>query len=165
MMIVVDNTVLSNFAQARVDYAVMSLWGDRVCSTSEVISEYQAGIKAVGLPAFTWKALKLIELSSPENDFAASLSTKLGAGESSCLAVAHMRNAILATDDLFARKIADRYHIQKIGTVGILVQCVKREILSLPNAQKTLAEMINLGYRSPVTELKEFFISDAKDSF
>jgi hypothetical protein len=74
MMIVVDNTVLSNFAQARVDSAVMSLWGDRVRITPEVISEYQAGIKAAGLPASAWKQLRIIELSSPENDFAASLS-------------------------------------------------------------------------------------------
>lgn len=92
------------------------------------------------------------------------MSTKLGVSESSCIAVAHMRNAILATDDLYACKIADRYHKQKIGMVGILVQSVKREVLSLPVAQKALDEMINLGYRSPVTELREFFISDAKDS-
>jgi len=156
MTIVVDNTVLSNFAQAQVNSAVISLWGDRVCTTPEVISEYQAGIKAVGLPASAWIALEITEVFSQENDFAASLSIKLGAGENSCIAVAHMRNAILATDDLFARKVADRYHIRKIGTVGILVQCNKREILSLPVAQKALAEMINLGYRSPVTELKQF---------
>jgi len=136
MMVVVDNTVLSNFAQVHIDSVVVSLWGDQVCTTPEVISEYRAGIKAVGLPSSAWRLLKVTELSSSEIDFAASLSTKLGAGESSCIAIAYMRNAILATDDLFARRIADRYHLQKIGTVGILVQCVKREVLSLPSRGK-----------------------------
>jgi predicted nucleic acid-binding protein len=74
-----------------------------------------------------------------------------------------MRNAVLATDDLFARKVADRFHVQKIGTVGIILQCVKQEVLTLPIAQKALTKMIKLGYRSPVTELKEFFNSIAND--
>jgi predicted nucleic acid-binding protein len=103
-MIVVDNTVLSNFAQTQIHSAIISLWGDQICTTPEVISEYRAGIKVVGLPSSAWRLLKITELSSSENDFAASLSTKLGAGESSCIAVAYIRNAILATDDLLHAK-------------------------------------------------------------
>jgi predicted nucleic acid-binding protein len=157
MIVVLDNTVLSNFAQTQIDSAINSLWGDQVCTTLDVISEYRAGIKSVGLPASAWEFLKINELSLVEIDFATSLSSKLGKGECSCIAIAYLRNAILATDDLFARKVADRYHIQKIGTVGILLQCVRREILTVTVAQKALNEMINFGYRSPVTDLTSFF--------
>ena len=158
MIVVLDNTVLSNFAQSQISSVIFMLWGDQVCTTPDVISEYHAGIKSAGLPASSWKSLQIQKLSSAEIEFADSLSAKLGKGECSCLAIAHSRNAILATDDLFARRVADRYHIQKIGTVGILIQCVKQKILSVPKAQKALNVMMNYGYRSPITDLQSFFL-------
>jgi len=158
MIVILDNTVLSNFAQAQIAHAILELWGDQACTTPDVISEYRAGIKPAGLPPSVWKFLRINELSSVEIDFATSLSAKLGKGERSCIAIAHVQNAIFATDDLFARKVANRYQIQKIGTVGILLQCVKQEIFSIPVAQKALNEMIAFGYRSPIIDLEDFLL-------
>lgn len=71
------------------------------------------------------------------------------------MAVAYLRNALFATDDLLARKVALRYRIQMIGTVGILIQCINREVLILPQAQKALNEMIAAGYHSPIRSLED----------
>jgi predicted nucleic acid-binding protein len=86
MIVVLDNTVLSNFALAQIASVIFMLWGDQVCTTPDVISEYHAGIMSAGLPASAWKSLQIQKLSSAEIEFAASLSAKLGKGECSCLA-------------------------------------------------------------------------------
>ena len=45
------------------------------------------------------------------------------------------------------------YDIPTTGTVGILTRCVQRGYLARDQADHLLAEMIALGYRSPVTDL------------
>ena len=154
MLVVLDNTVLSNFAQARLASIVLSLWQDQVGTTLEALSEYRAGTQAVGLFPSAWETLQILETAPSEKEFEASLSARLGKGERSCLAVTHMRNGLLATDDLLARKIAARYRITTIGTVGILVQCIHAKTLTQRQADRALTRMIEAGYRSPVRNLK-----------
>jgi predicted nucleic acid-binding protein len=151
--ILLDNTVLSNFAHARRSSTVFSLWGNQVCTTMEIIKEYNAGILSAGLPKSAWRGLKVIEQTEEEKSFGANLSTGLGAGERSCLAVAHARGAIFATDDLFARETAKKHKVPVIGTVGILMECIRTNILTPTRAQNALNVMITNGYRSPVESI------------
>jgi hypothetical protein len=155
LLILLDNTVLSNFAEARLTSVIHDLWKDQINTTSDAISEYRNGVKSAKLPPSAWNFLRVVRLTSEEADFGASLSTKLGRGERSCLAVAYMRNALLASDDLGARRIAARYQIQVTGTVGILVQCVNRAVLTPSQAQQALDQMIAACYYSPVKCLED----------
>jgi predicted nucleic acid-binding protein len=61
-----------------------------------------------------------------------------------------------STESQCRKKVANRYQIQKIGTVGILLQYVKQEILAVPVAQKALNEMIVFGYCCPIIDLEDF---------
>lgn len=151
--VLLDNTVLSNFAQAQIVSAVFSLWGNQICTTSEVSAEYAVGVITASLPRSAWKDLKVIEQTEEEKSFGLSLSARLGAGERSCLAIACKRGAIFATDDLFARETAKQYQISVIGTIGILVQCVRKKVLTHSQAQNTLDLMITNGYHSPIDDL------------
>ena len=49
---------------------------------------------------------------------------------------------------------ARRHGVPTSGTVGILVACVRRGWLTLAQANAQLAEMIELGYRSPAADLE-----------
>jgi predicted nucleic acid-binding protein len=146
---------MSNFAQAQVVPAVFKLWGQSVCTTPDALAEYQAGVAIVGLPHLAWQDIQLIKPSEDEQSFGKELSARFGKGERSCLSVARMRNGAVATDDLFARQVAQRYRIAIIGTVGILLLCIKRKILSILQAQTALEQMIAFGYRSPIDDLSK----------
>jgi predicted nucleic acid-binding protein len=154
LLILLDNTVLSNFAEARLVSVVLSLWQEQAGSTPEALSEYRAGTHAAGLPPSAWEALQIVETAPSEKEFGASLSARLGKGERTCLAVAYIRNGLLATDDMLARRIAARYQIHTIGTLGILVQCIYAKMLTQRQADKALAIMIKAGYRSPIRKFK-----------
>jgi len=153
-LVLLDNTVMSNFAQAQVVSAVYDLWGQEVCTTPDAFAEYQTGVAMVGLPHLAWRDIQIIKPSEDEQSFGIELSARLGKGERSCLSVALMRNGVFATDDLFARQVAQRYKIAIIGTVGILLLCIKRNVLSNTQAQTTLEKMIAFGYRSPIDDLR-----------
>jgi predicted nucleic acid-binding protein len=60
---------------------------------------------------------------------------------------------MLATDDQLARRAAKLHGIELIGTVGVLQVCVQSGLLSQPEAQQKLEEMIAGGYYSPVLKL------------
>jgi hypothetical protein len=102
-----------------------------------------------------WADLTVITLTEEETVLAASFSTRLGGGERSCLAVAVYRQGLLATDDLDARRIAQKQNVPLTGTIGILIMCVRRGYLSREEANGLLAEMIALGYYSPIDNLDQ----------
>ena len=151
--VLLDNTVLSNFALAGEADLVLRLWPESTCTTPSVLDEYAAGAAAGSLPADAWAGLPVVALTQEERAFAADLSPGLGAGERTCLAVAVHRQGLLASDDLDARRAARRCHVPATGTVGILVRCVQQGHLARDRANHLLAEMIVLGYRSPVSGL------------
>jgi predicted nucleic acid-binding protein len=144
---------MSNFAPAQAVSVVYDLWGQSVCTTPDAFAEYHDGVAAVGLPDLAWEDIQIIKPSEDEQSFGIELSARPGKGERSCLSVARMRNGVFATDDLFARQVAQGYRIAIIGTVGILQLCVKRNILSSSGAQTALEQMIAFGYRSPIDDL------------
>jgi len=153
-LVLLDNTVLSNFAKVDRSELALSLWST-CATTSETWQEYTTGIAIGKLQKNTWKSLQIIELNSSEKKFATSLSSTLGAGERTCIAVAKHRQGLFVTDDRKARQVALDLVIKVTGTLGILVVAIESKICTLKDANDTLAKMIQLGYHSPVDGLKE----------
>jgi len=151
--VLLDNTVLTNFALVGRPDLVLHLWADAVCTTAAVQAEYQAGVVAGLVPAVAWIDLPVVTLTEAEVAFAAALPARLGAGERTCLAVAYHRRGLFVSDDRDARSAACRYGVSITGTLGILVLDVRQGYLSRGEANALVEEMIAVGYRSPVRNL------------
>lgn len=158
-LVLLDNTVLTNFAIVGEDTLPLRLWPG-ACTTPIALGEYLAGVAAGALPTAAWQDLPQVVLEEEEDMFAAGMASRLGAGERSCLAVAVVRSGALASDDLPARQWARQHNVEVTGTVGILLACVRRGFLDLGQANALLAAMIAAGYRSPVGNL-DALIKDA----
>lgn len=155
-----NTTLISNFALVgRLDLLPPAL-GRSLFTTTEVIDEISAGVRAgykhlidveallvSGTSPFRTLALEPTELATLQE-----IRLRLHAGEASCLAIALHRGLVLGTDDLAARKIARKRAGPVIGTVGALVLC-RRGLLTLDQANDILRRLISLGYRSPVSRL------------
>jgi predicted nucleic acid-binding protein len=155
--VLLDNTVLTNFALVGRPDMVLCLWPDTACTTPAVQSEYQVGAAAGLVPGETWADLPMVALTAAEATFAAELPPRLGAGERTCLAVALHRHGLLVSDDQDARAAARRYEVPVTGTLGILMLGIRHGHLAGDEADALLKEMIAAGYRSPVTNLDELF--------
>ncbi len=151
--VLLDNTVLSNLALVGRADLVFRLWSGRVCTTVSVWGEYQRAVQNGLLSARVWRDLPVLNLTDQEMTFAEKFSSRLGAGERSCLAMAHFRGGLVATDDADARAAALRLSIPITGTLGILTLAVRRKLLSLSEANGLLLQMIIAGYRAPVDSL------------
>lgn len=148
--VLLDNTVLVNFGSAGAPELVTKLYGASAGTTAAVLNEYQIGVVRRGLPRESWGSLTIFDLTPAEQNLAASLTPKLGAGERSCLAVARERGGGFATDDLDARKAAAQLGVPTTGTLGILVQCARRGLLGCAEANHLLAAMRAAGFHSPL---------------
>lgn len=84
------------------------------------------------------------------------LCSRFGRGEASCLAIALHRDAGILTDDLDARRFAQRGNIPVSGSIGILVKCVTNGHLSLEQGNELFSRMIQKGFYSPVESLDRF---------
>lgn len=155
-LVLLDNTVLTNFALVNRPDLVLGLRGINPATSPEVMVEYQAGVTTRGLPAgIIWNTLPELPLSAVEQAFADQLPPKLGRGERSCLAVTAHRHGLFACDDAEARREAQRLGVTVTGSIGILVLNVRQTRLTRAEANTLLAEMITQGYRSPVTTLED----------
>lgn len=154
MRAVVNNTVLSNFANVRRADLVRQSFGG-LAATTDVLAELKAGERLPRLPICDWSWLKAIALTKDERAHAEQLRKTVDAGEASCLAVASSRGLIFLTDDRDARRLARLNKIAISGTLGILQSLVDDGQLDLDEANQLLAEMIAKGYRSPVRSLQE----------
>jgi predicted nucleic acid-binding protein len=153
LLVLLDTTILTNFALVGLTTLLKDLWGDWAATTQDVLDEYAAGVEIGKLPNENWAHLAVIPLSSEEQFLGIKLFPKYGRGERSCLALAISRTAILATDDQLARRAAKLHGIELVGTVGILKTCVQTGLLSHLVAQQKLEEMIAAGYYSPILKL------------
>jgi predicted nucleic acid-binding protein len=151
--ILLDNTVLSNFALVKRTDLVLQLW-PHCSTTADTWREYQAGVALGYLPKETWTTLPRTELNETEEKIARQLVNALGAGERTCIAVAKTRNGLFVTDDRKARQVALEMGVIVSGTLGILVVAVERKIIPIGEANQLLAQMIEYGYRSPVDNLR-----------
>lgn len=154
-LVLLDNTVLSNFALVKRSELLSQLWGDTICTTQEVLIEYARGVASGVVPAVMWNKLVTIELTKAEQQFAADLLPRLGAGERTCLAIAYLRRGLLVTDDRRARTLARHLGVSVTGTVGVLVRLVRDGRLTYAAADILLVNMIEAGFRSPIQHLGE----------
>lgn len=154
-MILIDNTVLSNFALVQHPEFIRLAYLEDIGTTLEVIAELERGVSLGRLPACQWTWLQNIQMTSAEQQQFRQLSSHLGNGEASCLAVAAQRHWKIATDDKDARKWAIRLHIPHTGTLGILGTLITRHHLTLAEGNDWLQRMITAGYHSPMKTLDE----------
>lgn len=153
MIVLVDNTVLSNFAlikQIQLLHIVLKADG---CVTPQVLEEFQKGVERGILPNTDLTWLTVLTFSSIEENLYQSFLQRVNAGEASCLAIAKERNGRILTDDRDARKISAQLYIPISGTLGLLVQLVRFKQITLLQANNFLTDMIAKGYRSPVPQL------------
>ena len=162
-----DTTALSNFAAAgRIDL-LGKRYGGKAFTTVEVVDELNKGVKA-GY-SHLGSVVQQIETNNPEGWIHIVVSNSvteqllrsqfdqfLGPGEASCLALAISRQMILVTDDLAARRLAEKRKVSLTGTLGILIAMVRQKAFSLEEANAMLIEMIHQNYRSPVDRIDDF---------
>ncbi|MBC8503968.1 MAG: DUF3368 domain-containing protein [Anaerolineales bacterium] len=154
--VLLDNTVLTNFGLAQRPDLPHTLWPNRGCTTLMVMEEYYAGVQGGGLPEGAWDNLPVLTLSPDEKQWMSNLPVHLGAGEQTCLAVSYLRQGLFASDDLRARSMAQNLGVPVVGSVGILILSVRRNMVDQSSAQELLEQMIASGYHSPVDDLNNF---------
>lgn len=112
--VLLDNTVLTNFALARCGNLPLKLWPDCVCTTEAVLEEYRRGVKTVSLPTGIWDYLPILHLTSEEEKWMKdSLPPYLALGECTALAAAVHRQGVFASDDRQARKTAQELNLSQ----------------------------------------------------
>jgi predicted nucleic acid-binding protein len=155
VIILLDNTVLSNFALVgRADLLQQAL-DQTAATTVQVLQEFQRGVDLGLLPNTDWSWLRVLTLAPQEEALYQQLCERLNEGEASCLAIAAQQKDRVLTDDRDARWIATQMQIPISGTLGLLRYLVERESLPLSAADRLLRLMIELGYRSPVESIAE----------
>ena len=153
--IFLDNTVLTNFAIVGRQDLIFSLFGNRACTTKQAFDEFHHGTKNPEIPVNAWEELSCYELSVDEVNWANRLLSRLGSGERACMAAAFFRKGILASDDQLVRKLAQQLSVPVIGSIGILVAAVNKQLLDKVDAQRLLEQMIQSGYYSPISNLDQ----------
>ena len=153
--ILLDNTVLTNFALINRADLILDLWGTRCATTTAVIKEYQAGVASRGLPAKFWDKLAVLTPQPLEETTETGLSPILGKGERSCIAIGVHRQALFVSDDANARREARRLGLTVSGTIGILILNIRRGNLTLADGNVFLTNMVAHGYRTPVLTLND----------
>jgi predicted nucleic acid-binding protein len=150
-----DTTVLSNFAQVQRADLVQQALGPEAATTPLVLAELRAGEALGHIPALNWTWLTVLEPSVEEHALAEQFALQLDPGESECLAVAASRGGRFLSDDLAARRMARQRGVPLSGTVGLLLLLVTQQIVTIDEADQLLEQIINHGYRSPVSSLDE----------
>lgn len=156
-MVLVDNTVISNFVKVnRLD--LLQVFKE-IFVTSDVLEEFKFGVKRGVLPEVELEpSFKVLNLNESEVELYESLRRKLGKGEASSLVIAKNRGMKLLTDDLDARKTANILGIPVSGTIGVLMHCIKKKSLTLEEGNNILKDMVLKGYYSPIECLDEIDI-------
>lgn len=154
-MILLDNTVLSNFALIHHPDLIRQAFIEAVGSTDQVFQELERGVKLGRLPKVDWNWLPKLQVSDAEDAQFRRLAMFLGIGEASCLSIAFQRKYKIATDDKDARRWALRFMIPFTGTLGIVAILVKQKKITLIEGNYYLQQMIEMGYHSPLPLLDE----------
>ena len=153
--LVLDTTVLSNFSHARRPDVVRHLSRGRALVPPTVMAELQAGVAYHDVPECDWSWLTVVVLTHIEEERALEWALALDPGEREALAVALHRGGTFCSDDMAARRVAAHLGIPLCGTVGLLIRAVKKDILSVQEADKMLRIVRARGYRTPVRSLRD----------
>ena len=154
-----DNTVLSNFALVDELSLLQQFCRDSGAITTHVFNEFEKGVQA-GLfkkPDFSWLA-KLDFDNETERNMFTLLNQRLGAGEASCLVLAVHRAYDFLSDDMMVRKFALREGIRVSGSIGVLIELINENIITLEKGNNILKGFIRWGYYSPVEKLDGYIL-------
>ncbi len=152
--VIVDNTVLSNFALIEREDILAMLFKETLFTTEEVLVELKRGEQSSVLPKRDWQWVRLLKIETPQEEFLFRLfADSFGKGETSCLSIAISRDLKVLTDDKDARKLAQRRGVPVSGTIGVLVDAVREGLLSIEEANTLLLDMVEKGYFSPLETL------------
>lgn len=160
MSLIINNTVLSNFASVGKLDILKKLYG-KAYITLEVYEEVENGIRSgrkflnLVKTAINEEWLSVIELNEDELTIFNEILEALDYGEASCIAIAKERKYSFLSDDKNARKIAERFKIKYNGTIGILSLAYNKGIISKKEANQILKDMIMNGYYSPISNLDD----------
>ena len=153
--VILDTTVLSNFAHIQRPDLLQSALGGHAATTVAVLAELRAGVTLGWVPRCDWSWLTIVSLTDEEQAQAAHYISILDAGECECLAIANARGWVFASDDLAARRLAQQAGVAVSGTLGALQKLVAMQLLTRDEADALLTVMIARGYRAPVRALSE----------
>ncbi|MEJ2212448.1 MAG: DUF3368 domain-containing protein, partial [Anaerolineae bacterium] len=145
MNILLDNTVLSNFAVVHRPRLLPAAFGDLLATSEQVIEELMAGVSRGKLPALDWSWLPVWTLQEAELVHYERFLRALNAGEASCLAMALVRECQFLTDDRDARELAGLFQVPISGTLGVLIRLVDIGSMELGEAESLLNRMIEAG--------------------
>lgn len=153
-MILLDNTVLSNFALVGELRLLEEYCGDSGATTSYVFREFERGVREGFFVNSELEWLRRLNFEGEkERQLFENLSKRLGAGEASCLAIAMHRGFGFLSDDMAVRKIALREGIRLSGSVGVLLELIRGGSISLERGNEILRGFIRFGYFSPMDRL------------
>jgi predicted nucleic acid-binding protein len=153
--LVLDNTVLPNFALIGHADWLKDLWPGELITSQEAWAELLRGVQLELIPETDWSWLTVLTLTEAECKLRDEWMPPLDRGEAACLALAYIRAYAFLTDDRVARREARRRGVPLSGTIGALQSLVNEEHISMMEAEDALQQMITLGYHSPVQSLKE----------
>lgn len=85
--ILLDTTILSNFAHARKSELLQHFLGEEAAITPTVLLEIQQGISEGWVPVCDWSWLTVLELSQEEIQEADGFMYLLDRGEAECIAI------------------------------------------------------------------------------
>jgi predicted nucleic acid-binding protein len=151
--ILLDNTVLSNFAVVHRPELLRVAFGDLLATSEEVFEELNAGVSRGKLPDLDWSWLPVWTLDEIEEAHYEHFLHTRNAGEASCLAMSLVRGCQFLTDDRDARELAGLFQVPISGTLGVLARLVDMNAVEFDEAESLLREMVAAGYRSPITSL------------
>lgn len=155
-MILLDNTVLSNFALLGEMALLKYYCKDKGSTTTDVLVEFERGVKERIFANTKLDWLKILDLEDiKEKTLFLNLSKRLGMGEASCLAIAIQRGYDLLSDDMAVRKIALREGVRLSGSLGVLLELIRTKRITFEMGNKVLKGFIQYGYFSPVDRLDE----------
>lgn len=155
-MILIDNTVLSNFALTGELTLLEYFCGGVGTTTGDVLNEFERGEKDGIFICSNLDWLNRLDLKDRhERVMFANLCKKMGVGDASCLAVAINRRYDLLSDDMTIRTIALREGIRVSGSIGVILELIRIDKISLEIGNKILGTFIKHGYFSPVDSLDE----------
>jgi hypothetical protein len=161
-VILIDNTVLSNFALIEKLPLLENYCKGKGATTRYVLAEFERGVNE-GIFGYYFKLdwIKIVDLENEkEKSLFTNLRKRLGTGEASCLAVTMYRRYDLLSDDMAVRKIALKEGIRLSGSIGVLLELIRLKEVSLEMGNKILKGFIKYGYFSPVDRLDDLLFDE-----
>ena len=155
MRLVLDTTVICNFALIERSDWLREVWPGVLVTTQDAMAELQVGVQLGRIPETDYSWLTVLSLTEEERELRDRSMPPLDVGEAACLALARSRGYAFLTDDRVARREARRWGVPLSGTIGALMSLIDEGYVSREQADMALQQMIALGYHSPVRSLDE----------